>query len=1143
MVTRKTTLLALCCALATTLFSQSFDSGFQPFITRPGDVECLSVLPDGRFLAAGSFSFANREQRANIARFLADGSLDGSFRPAVNFAITAMAVQPDGKVLVGGSHLDESAPEGITVLRLHTDGSLDNSFQAGFAPDGSFADIAVENNGAILVGGSFNSFDGQAAQGVVRLSSNGSLQNIIPLNANGVVFVSSLLAQANGRFAVGGVYNEEAYLSYHEYSGAPVAGFNFSITLPGTANILVSIRSLDQDNLGRIVFSAGTFLIRYAVGIISPNGNYAAWNYVYGIPRAVAVDGNNNIRVAGDFEGVSALHAFNPATGLTAYAGGAGADGLIRCAAAHPAGGFLIAGPFSAFNGQRCLGLARLSSTGAPMAGFGAALESAGVVRSMVRSGDDKLYISGQFAMAGDTYSPNIARLLLETGQADPGFTNPGISYENEIRQITLDAQGRVLAAGVNSNNAEHPNEAPVMRLLPNGAFDPAFQIPPALYPLGGITKVQPLPNGQLLVIGSFTVFDQGVIASKAALYNADGSLAPGFSSRIQAADVTDVLLQADGKILLGGRDIRYDGAAPQPIIRLDAALNRDPSFLAPSNIICTSGCRFKFTELEDHRLLVGGAFRTDPGQATAFRMIRLLANGALDDSFQLAGAFDNHEPYVDGGPRRMLSMPDGKILAVGLFDSLGMLPAPSMILLEADGSVADNLPGLSFGRQFLFDAFLLDDGSFLVGGILSDPSRPAQSGLARVIPAALTTASISGQVYTFNGVPVEGVEIGIVGQPSGNLLTDNGGRFTFSDPDIGGHYQVMPMLNIGHTNGVSTLDLLLISQHILGNDRLDSPYQIIAGDANNSQSLTTLDLISIQKLILGRITVFPNNFSWRFVDAAYIFPNPANPWQEPFPEMVEISSLPAGGFQHADFIAVKVGDVDGSAIPALAGASAGRPFRLTAGRREMAAGEVVQAPVFMEQADGVRAFQFTLRFDPSALSLEGVAYGLVKEEDLGWDFLDKGWITASCYQMPERIEAGTPLFTLNFRARRPGKLEQWLSLGSDFTPAEAYGADGEAYRPELVFLPGSPAPPRLLQNTPNPFSEEAAIGFELETAGAATLLIHSPEGRLLRKFSGWYEAGYREITLNAEGLPEGVLFYTLQAEGGAATGKMVVRR
>ncbi|MCB0587690.1 MAG: delta-60 repeat domain-containing protein, partial [Phaeodactylibacter sp.] len=195
---RMTTLLALCCALVTNLFTQSFDPDFQPFVTRPGDAGDLAILPDGRFYAAGGFSMANREARPNVARFLPDGALDESFQPAVNFSPVALAVQADGKVVLAGSYTDEGAPEGMTVIRLNVNGSLDDSFQAGFTSQGTFADIAVEAGGTILVGGSFSNFDGQATQGVIRLNNSGALQDIIPLSAGGAVFVSSLLTQDNG---------------------------------------------------------------------------------------------------------------------------------------------------------------------------------------------------------------------------------------------------------------------------------------------------------------------------------------------------------------------------------------------------------------------------------------------------------------------------------------------------------------------------------------------------------------------------------------------------------------------------------------------------------------------------------------------------------------------------------------------------------------------------------------------------------------------------------------------------------------------------------------------------------------------------------------------------------------------------------
>ncbi|MCB1584612.1 MAG: hypothetical protein KDI92_16265, partial [Xanthomonadales bacterium] len=87
-------------------------------------------------------------------------------------------------------------------------------------------------------------------------------------------------------------------------------------------------------------------------------------------------------------------------------------------------------------------------------------------------------------------------------------------------------------------------------------------------------------------------------------------------------------------------------------------------------------------------------------------------------------------------------------------------------------------------------------------------------------------------------------------------------------------------------------------------------PYKMIAADVNNSKSITTLDLIMLRRLLLGMDIEFEANTSWRFVRLDYAFPEPSNPWAEPFPERIDINGLPAAGAQNLDFVAVKVGDV-----------------------------------------------------------------------------------------------------------------------------------------------------------------------------------------------------------------------------------------
>jgi hypothetical protein len=56
--------------------------------------------------------------------------------------------------------------------------------------------------------------------------------------------------------------------------------------------------------------------------------------------------------------------------------------------------------------------------------------------------------------------------------------------------------------------------------------------------------------------------------------------------------------------------------------------------------------------------------------------------------------------------------------------------------------------------------------------------------------------------------------------------------------------FTIAPEKDDNPLNGVTTYDLVLISKHILGLEPLDSPYKMIAADANKSGSITTFDIV-----------------------------------------------------------------------------------------------------------------------------------------------------------------------------------------------------------------------------------------------------------------------------------------------------------
>ncbi len=94
-----------------------------------------------------------------------------------------------------------------------------------------------------------------------------------------------------------------------------------------------------------------------------------------------------------------------------------------------------------------------------------------------------------------------------------------------------------------------------------------------------------------------------------------------------------------------------------------------------------------------------------------------------------------------------------------------------------------------------------------------------------------------------------------------------------YYDIPLGSNVTAAPLKDDNPLNGVTSFDLVLISKHIQGIELLDSPYKMIAADADRNGVIDSTDIEEFWKLILGIYTELPNNTSWRFVDKSYDFP------------------------------------------------------------------------------------------------------------------------------------------------------------------------------------------------------------------------------------------------------------------------------
>ncbi|MBK8626913.1 MAG: hypothetical protein IPN86_15505 [Saprospiraceae bacterium] len=176
--------------------------------------------------------------------------------------------------------------------------------------------------------------------------------------------------------------------------------------------------------------------------------------------------------------------------------------------------------------------------------------------------------------------------------------------------------------------------------------------------------------------------------------------------------------------------------------------------------------------------------------------------------------------------------------------------------------------------------------------------------------------------------------------------------------------------------NGVSTLDLVIIQRHILGLQAMNSPYKLIAADANNDGKVTASDLTEIRKLILGVTNGYSNNSSWRFPIKNQVMDN-----TDPFPYKENVMATFINPNPSYDFVAVKIGDVNGNVTTNINNptveARSNNNVAMSVADAAVAAGEVVEIPVTAANFNDVAGFQYTMNLDGA--SFVGINSGFVR--------------------------------------------------------------------------------------------------------------------------------------------------------------------
>lgn len=158
------------------------------------------------------------------------------------------------------------------------------------------------------------------------------------------------------------------------------------------------------------------------------------------------------------------------------------------------------------------------------------------------------------------------------------------------------------------------------------------------------------------------------------------------------------------------------------------------------------------------------------------------------------------------------------------------------------------------------------------------------------------------GKVVTTLGIALPGVRVELSGDSEASILTGTDGRFVFDNLSTQGEYQIKLSKNTTHANGISALDIILIQNHILGAQPIEDVFSRFAADVNLDGKISSIDIVQIINILVGRREDFPDSNSWNFE-----------------PNLLEVGGNNVGaGSIELNIIGYKMGDINGSANPRL---------------------------------------------------------------------------------------------------------------------------------------------------------------------------------------------------------------------------------
>ncbi len=499
--------------------------------------------------------------------------------------------------------------------------------------------------------------------------------------------------------------------------------------------------------------------------------------------------------------------------------------------------------------------------------------------------------------------------------------------------------------------------------------------------------------------------------------------------------------------------------------------------------------------------------------------------------------------------PDTMLTLPCGKIFAAITDNQTVTVNVNSIVittnpcydysnLVYSFSNVSSNVPTITFDCD---DVFMPGDPGgphkenpiyAWRGGMIVDEceSQVQVTDGNNFCPDGLVAG---GVVTNAQGENVEGVKIKVSGDMEVEKTTNANGFFVIDDLEYGANITIEPYKNDDVLNGLSTLDLVRIQRHIMGTEPLAGSYQLIAADVDNNKTISSTDLITLRKVLLGVLDAFPENTSWRMIDRKYQFPDNENLFYEEWPESIELLHFDSP--TTVQFTGIKIGDVDYSA---------------RVNSRQISTRNTLQSVIFeVVHQDGqliIRANE-DMKATGMQFSLTGISESQVIHSSMeGFSSsnyninkngtLHLSWNTSGGNYV--HISKGDEIFVI------PGLNPGSLKLVQDRLPSEVYILSDEVMITKSIEMNEVLEIHALsiLSTSPNPWAEYTDVSFYISYEDHVVMNFYDSNGRFLHQKLIQAVHGRNDVRIDRSDLPAtGMILYEVASSKEIQQGKMIL--